>query len=423
MEFRLCADLLYTGSEVLDDGCLLVRDGHVARTYEGGVSRADVDLRGLDSLAIPGVADIHVHLRGLQLSYKEDESTGTAAAASGCVALVADMPNTRPELRDPASIKMKLYSLANSSVVDYTVYSGVPLEKGLALEVASMPIAGFKIYPEDLVRPELVTEVLEAAEEAGQLVVLHPEDENLFQSVDYGWRRMYARPCASEARAVEALFEISRSSGSKPKVHVTHATCPETVEAAKKRGWTVDATPHHLFLVEDEVVGPSDSWSKVNPPLRGHIDRQLITQKLLEGLVDAIASDHAPHHPREKWMPPYSAPPGFPWLEWWPAFSAYRLLRLAGLPMFYHLVSRAPNEILGLKKPCLDDGCEATASILVLKRTRIYHKGYTKAAYTPALGMESYDCLATMIRGKLVYTAWGGVDGGFKGRLATESRD
>ena len=371
MEFRLCADLLYTGSEVLDDGCLLVRDGHVARTYEGGVSRADVDLRGLDSLAIPGVADIHVHLRGLQLSYKEDESTGTAAAASGCVALVADMPNTRPELRDPASIKMKLYSLANSSVVDYTVYSGVPLEKGLALEVASMPIAGFKIYPEDLVRPELVAEVLEAAEEAGQLVVLHPE----------------------------------------------------TVEAAKKRGWTVDATPHHLFLVEDEVVGPSDSWSKVNPPLRGHIDRQLITQKLLEGLVDAIASDHAPHHPREKWMPPYSAPPGFPWLEWWPAFSAYRLLRLAGLPMFYHLVSRAPNEILGLKKPCLDDGCEATASILVLKRTRIYHKGYTKAAYTPALGMESYDCLATMIRGKLVYTAWGGVDGGFKGRLATESRD
>lgn len=379
----------------------------------------------MHSLALPGIVDIHVHLRGLKLSYKEDERSGTMAAASGCVTMVADMPNTMPELRTSEAVKEKLASLGSMALVDYSLYAGVPRSVGEAMEIASLPIAGFKIYPEDLKHVDRVEAVLEAAEESGLLVVLHPEVEDLFLSVDNGWNRGFYRQCAAEAAAVDELNRVSVSRGFKSRIHVTHVSCPETVKHAKSKGFTVDVTPHHLFIDDGAVLPYTHAWGKVNPPLRGVHERALLLANTLEGSIDAIASDHAPHSPWEKWMPPQTAPPGFPWLEWWPGFTALRLLEHLGVGRFYTLTSHSPLRILGFegRKRCLHEGCEATISVLMIDRTRVYHKGYTKAPYMPALGMESYDCLATVIRGSPVYTLWGGVSGGFKGRLQPIHRD
>ncbi|BAN89669.1 dihydroorotase [Aeropyrum camini] len=417
----VCVDLLYTGEAVLEDACIRVSGGRVERVFTRGLRGiSGLDLRGRRSLAIPGVIDLHVHLRGLRLSYKEDEESGTAAAASGCVTLVADMPNTQPPLRTTEALREKLSSLKAKARVDYTVYAGVPRSYGDAVEMASMGIAGFKIYPEDLVHAGRVQDVLEAAEEAGLLVVLHPEVPELFAGPDYGWLRRVSRPCHAESAAVDLLQQIARACGCRPRIHITHASCPETVVLSKRRGFTVDATPHHLFLSEEEAGGgPSAGWAKVNPPLRGLREKSLLAQLVVEGLVDAVASDHAPHSPWEKWIHPAAAPPGFPWLEWWPGFVAARLLGSMGIGGLARLVSQAPAGILGLEGRCLWEGCPATASILQLERTRVYHKGYSKALYTPALGMESFDCAATMIRGRIVYTAWDGMLGGVYGVLAT----
>ncbi|BAA79176.2 dihydroorotase [Aeropyrum pernix K1] len=418
--WTVCVDFLYTGDKMLEDACAVISGERVERVHTGGFrGQPDLDLRGRSSLALPGVIDMHVHLRGLKLSYKEDEVSGTAAAASGCVTLVADMPNTQPPLRTPEALREKLASLEAGAKVDYTVYAGVPRSYGEAVEMASMGIAGFKIYPEDLVNLDSIKNVLEAAEEAGILVVLHPESHDMFAGPDYGWLRRVARPCHAEAASVELLHDAARECGCKPRVHITHASCPATVVESKKRGFTVDVTPHHLFLSEEEVAGPTHSWGKVNPPLRGVGERSLLTQLTIEGLVDAIASDHAPHSTWEKWMHPAIAPPGFPWLEWWPGFTAARLMRAVGLERFYSMVSQTPSTILGVGDRCLWDGCPATISVLQLERTRVYHKGYTKALYTPVLGMESFDCAATVIRGKIAYTAWEGVRGGATGVLAT----
>ncbi len=405
----VCVDLLATGGSRDSSICVNYKRGSLQGFSESPRGEQRLELRGQNTLALPGVVDIHVHLRGLQLSYKEDEYTGTAAAASGCVTLVADMPNTSPPLRSAENLSAKLRSLSAWSVVDYTVYAGVPWEPGDAWEMASRGVAGFKIYPEDLSSPPTsqLCEALRAAERMGLLVVLHPENPELFRVPDMGFERSTARSCESEEDAVRLLSEAIDHCGAKPRVHVTHASCPGTVARARSKGYTVDVTPHHLFL-DEETVASSWGWclAKVNPPLRGPRERGILQSMLLEGLIDAIASDHAPHNAREKlWLHPSLCSPGYPWLEWWPGFAAYRLLEPMGPSRFADLTSHRPREILGVRGP----GPLDSLSVLSLRPTRIYPKGFSKAGYTPALGMETYDCLVSIVRGRLVY---------FRGRLA-----
>ncbi len=356
-------------------------------------------LGGPGAIVLPGLVDMHVHLRGLGLSYKEDEASGTRAAARGGVTLVADMPNTVPRLDTREALLEKLERLRRDAVVEALVYAAVPRDPRLLGELLSLPgVAGLKVYPRDL--GERWPAVEEALSREGLLVVLHPElPEAERGDPEDPWARNGPRGCHWETAAVETVAGALAGA----RLHVTHASCPSTVEAAKRSGATVDVTPHHLFM---EAPRRGDCLHRVNPPLRGAAERTGLLKLLLEGAVDAVASDHAPHTPREKSGDPLACPPGIAWLEAWPHVLSCLVASGALDWMEYaRLASTGPASLLGARR-CLSPGCPASVTVLEPAYGRIGAPVESKARLVPYfMWRKCTETLATIVRGRIVYAA------------------
>ncbi|MEN3000118.1 MAG: dihydroorotase [Acidilobaceae archaeon] len=385
-------DLLWQPSGWLRGPCLSLPSGEVGEKGEGYL-----DLRGMSSVALPGIIDMHVHLRGLQLSYKEDETSGTLAAREGCVTGVVDMPNTRPHVRNVRVLREKLEALRKGARVDYGLYAGVPESREEARAMAAMPIAGFKIYPEDMEREEVLCDVLKGAEERGLLVVVHSEHPEMIRAPDYGYERDLFRSCAAELMGVEEIRRLTKRCSAYPRVHITHVSCPRTVLLAKGYGYTVDVTPHHLIWHRHNFrhLYSPHCESKVNPPLRGAAESWGLWQLTLGGLVDAIASDHAPHPPHEKcWLPPEQCSPGFSSLESWPGALLLLFERLKLMDLYVELTSLNVAKILRVKRGL-------SLSVFSLEPEISPGSLRSKAKITPYLGVQRARCLTTVIRGKV----------------------
>ncbi len=383
---------------------LCIRDGRVAGVSRGSSPSADVRLPD-EWLVLPGIIDIHVHLRGLRLSYKEDELSGTLAAAAGGVTLVADMPNTQPRLDNTESIGLKLSALRRNSVVDYVVYAGVPRTPGEAERIASSGlVAGFKVYPEDLVEQGALEEVLYAAWRRNLLVVLHSEHPDMVKEGCKPGRRWECRPTTAE---IEALRLISSVAPRGLRLHVTHASTPNLVLEAKSRGFTVDVTPHHILLDsrDEEKHG---CIAKVNPPLRPPEQRERLIQLLISGDVDAVATDHAPHTVEEKMGSFDECPPGIPGVEHYTRLLLTLVSKgVMDLRDFIKLTSTGPARVLGIHGyGCVEPGCIASYTAVDLRREgRISgYETFSKAKLTPYEGMlYRGEPVATIVRGRLVY--------------------
>jgi len=344
LEEAICGNL-YDSRGPLGEGCLLVdKDRGVildVKKEVRGVRKHD--FRGKGLLVLPGLIDLHVHLRGLKLSYKEDEFTGTVAALSAGILLVVDMPNTVPRLDRPESLREKLRCLEERAVTDFGVYGGIPKDPSLLRELAKMPIAGFKIYPEDLALREESVRLLDGLEDR-RLVVVHPElPEALRPVVEDNLSRGLHRGCHLEASAVMYVAKLVR----RHRIHITHASCPSTVREAKGLGLTVDVTPHHVFY-GSSLDGCL--W-KVNPPLRDDLTRNSLLNILIHtDMIDALVSDHAPHAPHEK-VDPLSCMSGFAWLEAWP-WLFFRLVAVGAMSLerFLELLTVGPARILGVER-------------------------------------------------------------------------
>src|SRR3990170_2642691 len=244
-----------------------------------------------DSLILPGCVDAHVHLRDPGLTRKEDFPSGTRSAALGGVSTVADMPNTVPPVTTRVAFEEKAAALRGRAAVDYALYAAP--RSGSA--VPRMPDAiGFKVYMAEStgdlqIDEEAMEDVLEAAGDADRLVVVHAEDARRFTRPARGGLEGHhmARPKESEVSAIQALGKMSRGA----RVHVAHVTCTEALDAVPA-GVTKEATPHHLLL---DFRRDLKAFGKVNPPLRSPEDRGALWRAYVEGRVDLVASDHAPH--------------------------------------------------------------------------------------------------------------------------------
>lgn len=383
---------------------LCVRDGRVVRVSRGSSPYSDVRLPDR-WLILPGVVDLHVHLRGLRLSYKEDELSGTLAAAAGGVTLVADMPNTQPRLDEVEAVALKLSALRRNSIVDYAVYAAVPRRPGEAERIASGgSIIGFKVYPEDLTDTQLLEEVLYTAWRRGLLVVLHSEHPDMVKEGCRPGRRWECRPISAE---LEALRLVSSLAPRGLRLHVTHASSPNLVLEAKSRGYTVDVTPHHLLLDsrDEERLG---CIAKVNPPLRPLEVRERLMQLLVAGDIDAVATDHAPHAVEEKLGDFEECPPGIPSLEHYTRLMLTLVSKgVLSLKEFIELTSQAPSRILGIREyGCIEPGCVASYTVVELEREgRISgYESFSKAKLSPYEGMlYRGEPVATIVRGRLVY--------------------
>ncbi len=388
----MCGEIVEADGN-LGEACVNIRGGLVYSWTEEPRGEHVIDVRGTGYKIIPGLVDLHVHLRGLLLSYKEDEETGTREAARAGITLVADMPNTKPRLDTPRALAAKLEALASKSIVDYTVYAAIPRDPSTVDLLASKPIAGFKVYPQDYGREAS----LQRAARLATLIVVHPElpeAEGPVSLEDPASRNAH-RGCHLEAAAPSLLAPLLDGA----KVHVTHASCTSTVREAKRLGYTVDVAPHHIIYNARPRGDPCTS--RVNPPLRDNMESHRLAQLIIEGSVDALASDHAPHAWWEK-TEPLTCRPGYPWLGLWP-WAARAALGLT-LQELVELASRRPAEILGIYPAygTLTQGARANIAI-VDPDTRWRHTGFHHSKH----GLPAHFMLEA--KGNVEYTIVGGI--------------
>jgi dihydroorotase len=384
------ADLLIRGAHVLDPRSgidephdVLVRGGQIAELGAPDTLPADestTTIQATGKYAFPGFVDPHVHLRTPGQEYKEDLDTGTAAAAAGGFCAVVAMPNTIPTV-DTAAV---LGSLVQQAKTDARVPVGflASITRGLIgeelTEMAELRDAGALGFTDDgkpVVSAGMLRKALQYQRLCGGVVALHEEDPALSGDGVMHEGAVSARlglagiPSLSESTMIARDAALARYEDA--RMHFQHLSCVESVEAlahAKSAGARVsgEVTPHHLTLTDD-VVRTLDSRFKMNPPLRTEADRRALIEALRSGVIDCIATDHAPHALHEKEVPFEQAPMGTTGLE--TAFAAlFTELVLPGELELETIVERmsAGAALYGLPVPRIAVGEPANVCVIDL---------------------------------------------------------
>ena len=270
-----------------------------------------IDCAGL--LVTPGLIDLHVHLREPGQEYKEDIASGGAAAAAGGFSAVCAMPNTSP-VNDSRAITEYILGRARQSGACRVHPVGAitrGLKGELLTEMAELKDAGCVAVSDDgrpVADSRMLRRAMEYAAGFGLPVICHSEDLRLsaggvmHEGPTATRLGLKGIPAQAEVIAVERDLNLAGLTGA--RVHIAHVSCAGSVEAvrrAKERGWAVscETAPHYFSLIDAEV-GNYDTHRKMNPPLRSADDRQAILAGLAEGVIDAVATDHAPHSSLEK---------------------------------------------------------------------------------------------------------------------------
>ncbi|MEM0026641.1 MAG: dihydroorotase [Ignisphaera sp.] len=361
----------------------------------------------MHGIALPGFIDIHTHLRGLMLAYKEDEESGTKAAARGGYTAVVDMPNTVPRIDNLDAFESKIAKLSRNAYTDFGIAIAPPQNRSFdefkSLVLKQEVVAIGEIFPEEL---SMLPQILSILDQLGvkKLVMVHPEHEKFINECEKG-SRWLCRPLEAEIKSlIEIRKTVSRSYQHIP-LHVTHATNPITIAYAKNHGFTVDTTPHYIYLSSEDEYRKG-CLAKVNPPLR-HISTSISMLQYLHH-VDAITTDHAPHSIDEKARDFSSCPPGIASIEIAPALMLNLVSKnVINLNMLTKLLSLGPSRILGLEKwGCIDVGCVASYTIVNLWKNWVIDSSnfYSKASYSPYDGLEIRGSVeATVARGVVVH--------------------
>ena len=323
-----------------------------------------VDARGMT--VAPGLIDMHVHLREPGQGYKETIATGTRAAAAGGFTSVCAMPNTLP-VNDSPEITRWMQSPERDAVVRvFPIAAATRGSMGEALtEYGALKAAGAVAFSDDgkpILQDAIMYESLAAASRVGLPVIQHAEDTRLTQNASMnagvlsfrlGLRGM---PVDAESgiveRDIELLSRLGKSSGHLHVAHLSTAKALDAVRRAKRSGLhvTCEVAPHHFALTE-QAIGDYDTHAKMSPPLRSSEDRAALIEGLLDGTVDAIATDHAPHAIHEKEQEFERAPNGIAGLETALGISLLVLHRQHRMPLtrLLALLSSGPAKVLQLK--------------------------------------------------------------------------
>jgi dihydroorotase len=377
------SEFLIRGGQVVDpasgvDGLrdVLVRDGRVAAVEMPGAfvglanslpKELQIDAAGC--VVAPGLIDIHVHLREPGQTYKETIATGTAAAAAGGFTCVVAMPNTTPVNDSVAGMKWMLDAARGPVVrllaMPAATFGSLGCEITDYHELVRAGAVGFTDDGKPVLEDSVMRAALTAAASLGVPVSQHAEDTRLTGGCSMNAGRVAFRlglrgmPVEAEARIVERdirlLREIEKVDRVRPHLHVQHVSTAKALHAireAKKQGLhvTCEAAPHH-FTLTDEAIGDYDTDAKMNPPLRVEADRRAVIDALLDGTIDCIATDHAPHASHEKEVEFERAPNGITGLETALGLALRVLHREHGMPLakVIALMSEQPAKVIKLK--------------------------------------------------------------------------
>ena len=305
------------GCEVFTDGRFVPSDvevdgGIVSRVEPGIVPAQGIPVFNFDNCRIvPGLVDVHVHLREPGFSYKETMATGTAAAARGGYTAVCAIPNLNPVPDSAEHLAAELEAIRRGASVAVYPYGALTVgERGEEMaDIAALAgsVAAFSDDGRGVQSADMMRECMRAVAGTGKILAAHCEVNALLNG-GYIHDGEYARAhghrgiCSeSEWREVERDLSLAAETGC--AFHVCHVSTKESVELirqAKRRGVdvTAETAPHYLLLTDADLQ--EDGRFKMNPPLRGEADRAALIEALLDGTIDMIATDHAPHSAEEK---------------------------------------------------------------------------------------------------------------------------
>ena len=402
---------------------VLIEDGKVRDVGAIPESAAQqvIDVSG--RVVCPGFIDMHVHLREPGQEWKETVATGTKAAAAGGFTGVACMPNTVP-VNDSRSVTELIMSQAEEQgvVPVYPIGCVTKGQNGVELaEMGDMVEAGARGFSDDG-KPVLSSLLMRQALEYSQIfdlpIIDHCEDTVLVDGGVIHEGEISTRlglqgwPGVAEDIMVQRDILLAEYTGG--QVHIAHMSTGRSasfVRDAKERNVRVscEVTPHHLVLT-DEAVAEYDTSAKMNPPLRHESDRHALIQALADGTVDAIATDHAPHHSDEKCVEFAMAPFGIVGLETAVSLALDRLVHAdhVSLQRVVELFTTGPARILRLDKGTLAPGADADVTVLDLdRRVRVDASDFdSKSSNSPFLGWDLRGAaVMTLVSGRVVHDA------------------
>jgi len=355
------------------DACLdiLIENSKICKVGKNIKNQAEKIIDATDKIVMPGIVDMHVHLREPGREDKETIASGTKAAFHGGVTSLLAMPNTSPAIDCVESLRMLKGIIKNSSCAQVLISGAITkARKGEGLvEIAQLKKEGAVAISDDGVSvdsDEIMLEALKTAKKEKILLICHSEDRLLSAGgvVNLGLTstRMGLRGISSESEYKRVKRDIGLAEEADASLHIAHVSCRESVEIiarAKKKGLRVtsETAPHYFSLNEEAVLG-YDTNMKMNPPLRSKDDVVSIRQGLKDGTIDAIASDHAPHTENEKDIEFERAEFGVIGLETELAVSITELIQ-QGILDWSGLVKKLvfnPAKILGIDRGTIGQG-------------------------------------------------------------------
>jgi dihydroorotase len=403
---------------------VLVDKGKIAKIGSALSAPDALVVDAKDCIVAPGFIDLHCHLREPGQEISETIESGTQAAARGGFTAVCPMPNTHP-VNDNASVTRSIMerAAAVSPVRVWPIGAASKESKGEQLaEIAAMQKAGAVAVSDDgkpVASARLLRQVMDYCSQLGMPVIDHCEDSSLAaggvmregpRSMRLGLKGM---PAAAESICVGRDIEVAALTGGRLHIaHLSTAASLEQVRSAKQHGIAVtcEVTPHHFTLI-DEDVG-YDSRYKMNPPLGSREDRAALLEGLADGTVEAIATDHAPHHPASKDVEFDRAPFGILGFETAIALTLRELVHTNRIPLMrmVELFTAGPARVLGKQNEAgkLAEGRVADVTIFSLSREWTYRveESPSRSRNSPFDGQKfKGGPVATIIAGKIAYRA------------------
>ncbi|MCX6828861.1 MAG: dihydroorotase [candidate division Zixibacteria bacterium] len=429
-------DMLIKGGLVIDpalgfgqEAAIFVKDGKIAAIVkESDVSPKDmasipvenvVDASG--KLVVPGLIDMHVHLREPGREDEETIITGCQAAAAGGFTSICCMPNTNPTIDHQETVKFVLSRAEQADAHVYVVGAITKMLKGEELaEIGDLVNAGAVAISDDgnyVQNPEIMRRALEYARMFGIPIISHAEDYFLcangvmnesYQSTRLG---MKGRPGVAEEIAVLRDIKLCGFTGGRLHIaHITTAGAVKAVRQAKADGIdiTAEACPHHFTLTDEEIGKEFNTNLRVNPPIRTQKDVEAVIEGLIDGTIDCIASDHAPHADEEKDVEFDQAPSGMIGLE-----TTLGLVKIALIDKGYlswadavRKMTYNPARILGLPAGTLEVGTAADITVIdPEKKWTVKKENFrSKSKNSPFIGWKlSGKIDITILGGRIVY--------------------
>ena len=418
---------MIAGPDALAPGSIAIQSGKVTGIHAPGErlqARERIDASGC--IVLPGLVDAHVHFRDPGLTHKEDFASGTQAAAAGGVTTVMVMPTDKPMTTTPEFFEDKRRIAEGKAHVDFALQAGLGPDAGQVRALADLGAVSFELFLADLAPPMLVStgeellRCLQAVAATGRVAGISPGDDSIVaahtdtSAVDRdGSRRAFikSRPSVAEALGMARAFVVAAASGA--RIHIRQVSTAQSVDVLrrfKSAGVSSEVTPHNLLLDRNEILkqGPV---AKVAPPLRSQPDLLAVQSALREGLIDIVATDHAPHLPEEKALGDidlWKAPGGFPGVQTFlPLMLKMVNDRLIDYPRLVLACCEMPARLFGLypAKGALRPGSDADLVIVDPRVPFAIHNQdqLSRAKLTPFNGWQTpARPVLTMLRGEVV---------------------